>query len=45
MNLLTNIRLKEKKSFFFRKINKIIELNHDDIEVAIGIIINPKLLK
>ena len=45
INLLTKIKLKEKKLFFFKKISKIIALNQDDIEVAIGIIINPILLK
>jgi len=45
INLLINIWLKEKKLFFFKKINKIIELNQDDMEVEIGIIINPTLLK
>ena len=41
VNLYTNTKLKEKKLFFFKKINKIIELNQDDIVVAIGIIIKP----
>jgi hypothetical protein len=37
--------LKAKKSFFLEKINKIIALNQEEIEVAIGIIINPNFLK
>jgi hypothetical protein len=40
-----NNKLKEKKLFFFKKINKTTELNQDDIVVDIGIIINPTLLK
>ena len=41
----TNEVLNLNKFLFLRKMNKIIELNQDDIEVAIGIIINPILLK
>ena len=37
--------LKIKKLSFFRKINKKIELIHEEIVVAIGIIINPTFLK
>ena len=37
--------IKSKKIFFLRKINKIIELNQDEIVVAIGIIIKPTVLK
>ena len=39
------ISLNLKKFFFLRKINKIIELNQDEIVVAIGIIIKPTVLK
>ena len=35
--------LKLNKFLFFKNKNKIIKLNHDEIVVAIGIIINPKL--
>ena len=45
INLFINKKLKLNKLFFFKKINNIIELNHEEILVAIGIIINPKLLK
>ena len=34
-----------KKLFFFKKINSKIELNHEEIVVAIGIIIKPIELK
>ena len=34
-------KLKLNKFFIFKKINKKIALNQDDIVVAIGIIINP----
>ena len=44
-NFFINSKLKLKKLSFFRKINKHIELNQDEIVVAIGIIINPILLK
>ncbi len=40
-NLYKKIPLNTKKSFFLEKIYKVIALNHDAIEVAIGIIINP----
>ena len=33
--------LNTKKFFFLEKIYKAIALNHDEIEVAIGMIINP----
>ena len=33
------------RSLFLKKINNINELNQDEIVVAIGIIIKPKLLK
>ena len=36
--------LNTKKTFFLEKIYKVIALNHDEIEVAIGIIINPIFL-
>tara|TARA_X000000368_G_C22515119_1_gene486651 strand:+ start:349 stop:528 length:180 start_codon:yes stop_codon:yes gene_type:complete len=45
IDLCINNKLKLNKSFFLRKINNNIELNHEDIVVAIGIIINPILLK
>ena len=40
-----NIKLKLNKFFIFKKTNSKIALNQDDIVVAIGIIINPNLLK
>ena len=43
--LIIKYLLKLNRFLFFRKINKIIELNHEDIDVAIGIIINPTVLK
>ena len=45
INLFINIELKLNKLSFFRKTNNKIQLNQDDIVVAIGIIINPILLK
>tara|TARA_A100001011_G_C13986895_1_gene705630 strand:+ start:499 stop:681 length:183 start_codon:yes stop_codon:yes gene_type:complete len=39
--LIVNVLLNINNFSFFKKINKIIELNQDDIDVAIGIIINP----
>ena len=44
-NLIKNILLKENKFLFFKKINNNIPLIHDEIVVAIGIIINPTALK
>ena len=44
-NLEINTKLKLKKLSFFKKINNKIELNHEEIVVAIGIIINPTFLK
>ena len=44
-NRLGKTSLNLKKFFFLRKINKIIELNQDEIVVAIGIIIKPIVLK
>ena len=44
-NLKIKTRLKIKKLSFFKKINNKIELNHEEIVVAIGIIINPIFLK
>ena len=44
-NFDANSELKLKKLSFFRKINKKIELIHEEIVVAIGIIINPTSLK
>ena len=45
MNLLINNKLKLNRLYFFKKINNKIELNQEDIVVAIGIIINPTVLK
>ena len=44
-NLIKKILLNSNKFLFFKKINKTIELNHEEIEVAIGIIIKPISLK
>ena len=44
-NLTKNILLKEKRSLFFKKAKSNIALNHDEIVVAIGIMINPISLK
>ena len=44
-NFKKNILLNVNNFFFLKKINNKIELNHDDIDVAIGIIIKPILLK
>jgi hypothetical protein len=44
-NLTKKILLNLNKFLFFKQINNIIELNHDEIEVAIGIIIKPIFLK
>ena len=44
-NLIKKILLKEKRFLFFKDINNNIPLNQDEIVVAIGIIINPILLK
>tara|TARA_Y100001935_G_C17213574_1_gene461394 strand:+ start:690 stop:902 length:213 start_codon:yes stop_codon:yes gene_type:complete len=44
-NLIINTVLNSNKFLFLKKMNKINELNHDDIEVAIGIIIKPMLSK
>ena len=44
-NLETKTKLKLKKLSFFKKINNRIELNHEDIVVDMGIIINPIFLK
>jgi hypothetical protein len=40
-NLIKNISLNENKFLFFKKINNTIELNQEEIVVAIGIIIKP----
>ena len=45
INLEKKIKLNLNKFSFFKKINNKIELNQDDIVVAIGIIINPIFLK
>ena len=45
INLLIKTRLKINKFFFFKKINKKIAMNQDDIVVAMGIIIKPISLK
>jgi DNA polymerase elongation subunit (family B) len=44
-SLTKNILLKEKRSLFFKKTKSNIALNHDEIVVAIGIMINPISLK
>ena len=43
--LTKNILLKENKFRFFKNKNNSIELNQEEIDVAIGIIIKPTLLK
>ena len=43
--LVTKILLKLNKSLFLRNINKANELNHDEIVVAMGIIMKPIYLK
>ena len=43
--LIKKFELNSNKFLFFRKINNIIELNHEEIDVAIGIIIKPISLK
>tara|TARA_B100001093_G_C26712916_1_gene964265 strand:- start:238 stop:402 length:165 start_codon:yes stop_codon:yes gene_type:complete len=40
-NIIRKFLLKEKSFLFFKKINNRSPLNHDEIVVAIGIIINP----
>ena len=45
INLFKNILLNLNKSLFRKLINNTIELNQDDIVVAIGIIMKPTLLK
>ena len=45
INLLIKTRLKINKFSFFKKINKKIALNQDDIVVAMGIITKPISLK
>ena len=42
---LMKILLNENNFLLLKYINKIIELNQDEIDVAIGIIINPMSLK
>ena len=44
-NLTKNILLKEKRSLFFKKAKSNMALSHDEIVVAIGIMINPISLK
>ena len=44
-NLEINTKLKLKKLSFFKKINNKIELNQEEMVVAIGMIINPTFLK
>ena len=39
--MIKKFSLKKNSSLFFRNKNNNIELNQDDIDVAIGIIINP----
>jgi hypothetical protein len=45
MNLIKKISLNSNKFLLYKKINKIIELNQEEIVVAIGMIINPMILK
>ena len=45
INLVKKVVLKLKKLSFFKNINNNIELNQDEMLVAIGIITNPILLK
>ena len=45
INLTKKFSLKKNSSLFFKNKNNNIELNQDDIDVAIGIIINPISLK
>ena len=44
-NLMKKISLNSNNFCFFKNKNKTIELNQDDMEVAIGIITNPIFLK
>ena len=44
-NLTKKSLLKSNKFLFFKVTNKIIELNHEETLVAIGIMINPISLK
>ena len=44
-NFLKKVLLNENRLLFFKKINNVKELNHDEIVVAIGIIIKPISLK
>jgi DNA polymerase elongation subunit (family B) len=44
-NLTKNILLKEKRFLFFKKVKSDMALSHDEIVVAIGIMINPISLK
>ena len=41
INFTKKILLNSNKSFLFKNINNIKELNHDEIVVAIGMIIKP----
>ena len=45
INFIKNDLLKLNKFLLVKKMNRIIALNHDEIVVAIGIIINPTSLK
>ena len=45
IKLIKNILLKENKFLFFKKIKSKNAFNHDEIVVAIGMIINPIDLK
>ena len=45
IKLIRNILLKENKFLFFKKINSNKAFNHDEIDVAIGIMIKPISLK
>ena len=44
-NCLKKVSLNSNKLLFFKQINNIKELNHEDIVVAMGIIIKPISLK
>ena len=45
IKLIKNSSLNWNNFFNLKKVNKIIELNHEEIVVAMGIMINPILLK
>ena len=45
IKLIINILLKENRFLFFRKVNSNSAFNHDEIVVAIGIMMKPISLK